>query len=164
MRIILTAVLFLAGLFNLFLGVSFLLDPARLGAAFNLSPVGPGGLAVLRADMTAFFLVAGGCQLWGGWRRNGDLLLVPALLFGIASPAARSAPHWMARPPVLPCRWQSRRCKWCWPSQPGACCRTTRSAKSRTDQADFAPRQSDASARGAKASPRNMTGATTAPQ
>lgn len=84
MRIILTAVLFLAGLFNLFLGVSFLLDPARLGAAFNLSPVGPGGLAVLRADLTAFFLVAGGCQLWGGWRRNGDLLLVPALLFGIA--------------------------------------------------------------------------------
>lgn len=49
-----------------------------------LDPVGPGGLAVLRADMTAFFVVAGGCQLWGGWRRNGDLLLVPALLFGIA--------------------------------------------------------------------------------
>lgn len=34
--------------------------------------------------MTAFFLVAGACQLWGGWKRNGDLLLVPALLFGIA--------------------------------------------------------------------------------
>ena len=84
MRLILTALLFLFGLFNLFLGASFLFDPARLGAAFNLSPVGAGGLAVLRADMTAFFLVAGGCQLWGGWRRNGDLLLVPALLFGIA--------------------------------------------------------------------------------
>ena len=54
MRIILTAVLFLAGLFNLFLGVSFLLDPARLGAAFNLDPVGPGGLAVLRATSVAF--------------------------------------------------------------------------------------------------------------
>lgn len=84
MRMILTAALFLCGLFNLFLGVSFLIDPVRLGAGFNLSPVGAGGLAVLRADMTAFFLVAGGCQLWGGWRRNGDLLLVPALLFGIA--------------------------------------------------------------------------------
>ena len=79
MRMILTAVLFLAGLFNLFLGVSFLLDPARLGAAFNLSPVGPGGLAVLRADLTAFFLVAGGCQLWGGWRRNGDLWSVGSI-------------------------------------------------------------------------------------
>lgn len=84
MRMILTAALFLCGLFNLFLGVSFLIDPVRLGTGFNLSPIGPGGLAVLRADMTAFFLVAGGCQLWGGWRRNGDLLLVPALLFGIA--------------------------------------------------------------------------------
>jgi len=84
MRLILTGLLFLFGLFNLFLGVSFLFDPASLGAQFNLSPVGSGGLAVLRADMTAFFLVAGGCQLWGAWRRNGDLLLVPILLFGIA--------------------------------------------------------------------------------
>jgi len=84
MRLILTALLFLFGLFNLFLGVSFLIDPVRLGAAFFLSPIGTGGMAVLRADMTAFFLVAGGCMLWGAWRRNGDLLLVPALLFGIA--------------------------------------------------------------------------------
>lgn len=84
MRLILTAILFLFGLFNLMLGVGFLFDPANLGSKFNLSPVGFGGLAVLRADLTAFFLVAGACQLWGGWKRNGDLLLVPALLFGIA--------------------------------------------------------------------------------
>ena len=84
MRLILTALLFLFGLFNLMLGIGFLVDPTNLGTTFNLSPVGLGGLAVLRADMTAFFLVAGGCQLWGGWQRNGDLLLVPALLFGIA--------------------------------------------------------------------------------
>lgn len=84
MRLILTALLFLFGLFNLLLGIGFLTDPVGLGTQFNLSPVGTGGLAVLRADLTAFFLVAGACQLWGGWRRNGDLLLVPALLFGIA--------------------------------------------------------------------------------
>jgi hypothetical protein len=84
MRLILTAILFLFGLFNLMLGIGFFLDPVGLGSTFNLSPIGTGGLAVLRADMTAFFLVAGGCQLWGGWKRNGDLLLVPALLFGIA--------------------------------------------------------------------------------
>ena len=84
MRLILTALLFLFGLFNLLLGVGFLVDPVGLGTNFNLSPVGVGGMAVLRADMTAFFLVAGGCQLWGGWKRNGDLLLIPALLFGIA--------------------------------------------------------------------------------
>jgi hypothetical protein len=84
MRLILTALLFLFGLFNLLLGIGFFLDPVGLGTTFNLSPIGVGGLAVLRADLTAFFLVAGGCQLWGGWRRNGDLLLVPALLMGIA--------------------------------------------------------------------------------
>lgn len=84
MRLILTAILFLFGLFNLMLGIGFFLDPVGLGTTFNLAPIGTGGLAVLRADMTAFFLVAGGCQLWGGWKRNGDLLLVPALLFGIA--------------------------------------------------------------------------------
>lgn len=84
MRLILTALLFLFGLFNLLLGIGFFVDPVGLGTQFNLSPIGLGGLAVLRADLTAFFLVAGGCQLWGGWRRNGDLLLIPALLFGIA--------------------------------------------------------------------------------
>lgn len=84
MRLILTALLFLFGLFNLLLGIGFFLDPIGLGTQFNLSPIGLGGLAVLRADFTAFFLVAGACQLWGGWRRNGDLLLIPALLFGIA--------------------------------------------------------------------------------
>ena len=84
MRLILTALLFLFGLFNLLLGIGFFVDPVGLGTQFNLSPIGLGGIAVLRADLTAFFLVAGGCQLWGGWRRNGDLLLIPALLFGIA--------------------------------------------------------------------------------
>jgi hypothetical protein len=84
MRLILTALLFVFGLFNLLLGIGFLVDPLSSGAALKLLADGPGELAVLRADLTAFFLVAGGCQLWGGWRRNGDLLLVPALLFGIA--------------------------------------------------------------------------------
>lgn len=84
MRLILTGLMFLFGLFNLFLGASFLFNPVAMGEGFHLAPIGLGGMAVLRADMTAFFLVAGGCQLWGGWRRNGDLLLVPIALFAIA--------------------------------------------------------------------------------
>lgn len=84
MRIALLAVIFLSGLFNLFMGLSFLIDPARMAATFNLVPQGSAGLAVLRADMTAFFVVAAVCLLWGAWRRNGDLLLVPAMLFGVA--------------------------------------------------------------------------------
>jgi hypothetical protein len=84
MRLILTGLMFLFGLFNLLLGASFLLNPVSMGEGFHLAPIGLGGMAVLRADLTAFFLVAGGCQLWGGWRRNGDLLLVPIALFAIA--------------------------------------------------------------------------------
>ena len=84
MRLILTALTLLAGLFNLFLAVSFLLDPAGMGAQFGVSPNGALGQAVLRADFTAFFAVCGGCMVWGAWRRSGDLLLVPVALLGIA--------------------------------------------------------------------------------
>ena len=84
MRIAITALIFLAGLFNLFLGISFLLDPAGMGAQFGVSPNGPLGYAVLRADFTAFFGLIGFCMLRGAWKRNGDVLLVPAALFGIA--------------------------------------------------------------------------------
>jgi hypothetical protein len=84
MRFVLTALIFVAGLFDLILGLGFLIHPAEAASNFFLSPVGPGGLAVLRADFTAFFVVAAACMIWGAWRRNGDLLLVPAVLFGIA--------------------------------------------------------------------------------
>jgi hypothetical protein len=84
MRLILTALIFLAGLFDLFLGLGFLLSPESSAANFNLSPLGNGGLAVLRADFTAFFCVAAACMMWGAWRRNGDLLIAPAALFGTA--------------------------------------------------------------------------------
>lgn len=84
MRIVLIALIFIAGLFNLFLGVSFLTDPAGMGMQFGVSPNGPIGHAVLRADFAAFFLVIGFCMLWGAWRRQGDLLLVPAALFAVA--------------------------------------------------------------------------------
>ncbi|WP_068077408.1 hypothetical protein [Novosphingobium lentum] len=84
MRLILTALIFLAGLFDLFLAFSFLFDPTNSGGSFGLTPQGLAGLAVLRADFTAFFGVAAVCMMWGAWRRNADLLLVPALLFGTA--------------------------------------------------------------------------------
>lgn len=84
MRFILTAVIFLAGLFDLFMGLNFLFNPSATGASFGLVSNGPGGLSAIRADFTAFFLVSAGCMMWGAWRRNGDLLLVPAALFGVA--------------------------------------------------------------------------------
>src|SRR5690349_13584576 len=86
MRLMLTALIFVAGMIDLFLGIGFFVSPADSGRTFGLAPLNGGaqGLAVMRADMTAFFVVAAGCMMWGAWRRNGDLLLPPMALFAIA--------------------------------------------------------------------------------
>ena len=84
MRLILTALIFIEGLFFLVMGVGFLLMPASTVTSFHLTADGAGGLAVLRADFPALFFVGGGAMIWGAWKRNGDLLLVPAAIFGIA--------------------------------------------------------------------------------
>lgn len=84
MRLILTALIFVEGLFFLLMGVNFLAMPASAGQSFALAADGAAGLAVLRADFTALFFVGGGAMIWGAWKRNGDLLLVPAAIFGIA--------------------------------------------------------------------------------
>jgi hypothetical protein len=84
MRLVLTGLFFAAGLLFLFMGVSFLLDPVASGTDFGLTPDSAHGLATIRADMTAFFVVGSVCMMIGAWRRNGDLLLVPAGLFGVA--------------------------------------------------------------------------------
>lgn len=92
MRIVLIALIFLAGMFDLFLAASFLFTPQDAAATLGIVPVGlmggvqgaAMGISTIRADFTAFFGVAAFCMMWGAWRRNGDLLLVPALLFGVA--------------------------------------------------------------------------------
>lgn len=84
MRLILTALIFAEGLLFLVLGLGFLLMPASTVTGFHLAAEGAGGLAVLRADFPALFFVGGGAMIWGAWKRNGDLLLVPAALFAIA--------------------------------------------------------------------------------
>jgi hypothetical protein len=84
MRTILIGLIFVAGMFNLLMGIGFVIDP--VGPAANLGVVGSGqlGIATLRGDFAAFFVVIGLCMLRGAWRRNGDVLLVPAALFAIA--------------------------------------------------------------------------------
>ena len=84
MRLVLTALIFAQGLLFLVLGLQFLLMPGDAATGFGLAPDGPAGLAVLRADFPALFFVGGGAMLWGAWKRNGDVLLVPAAIFGIA--------------------------------------------------------------------------------
>ena len=84
MRLIVTALLFVAGLFFAFVGVGFLLNPVSSATDFAITTSGLHGLSTIRGDMAAFFLVAGLCMVWGAWRRRGDPLLVSAALFGIA--------------------------------------------------------------------------------
>ena len=84
MRLILTALIFVEGLFFLVMGLGFLFMPASTVTSFHLAPDGAGGLAVLRADFPALFFVGGASMIWGAWKRNGELLLVPAAIFGIA--------------------------------------------------------------------------------
>lgn len=84
MMMILRLLLVAGGGAFVLIGIGFLLDPANSAAGFGLEAVDASGMAALRADMTAFFVLGGGCMIWGGWRRNGDALLVPAALFSIA--------------------------------------------------------------------------------
>jgi len=74
----------LVGLFNLAIGLAFLIDPARLGTAFFLAPNGIQGLATMRADFTAFFVTGGVFALLGAVRGRAELLAVPLALLGIA--------------------------------------------------------------------------------
>ncbi len=84
MRWILTALIFLFGLFDLFMGLNFLFNPQTTATGFGLTTTGTQGLSTLRADFAAFFGVVALCMMLGAWRRNGDLLLVPAALMGTA--------------------------------------------------------------------------------
>lgn len=84
MRVILTALIFLLGLFDLFISLNFLMNPQATALGFGIAPTGVQGLSTLRADFTAFFGVVAVCMMIGAWRRNADLLLVPAALMGTA--------------------------------------------------------------------------------
>lgn len=84
MILTLRALLFVGGLFFVLMGIGFMIDPVGSGADFGIAPQGVMGLASIRADMTAFFVIAGGCLLWGAWARKGDPLLVSAGLMAIA--------------------------------------------------------------------------------
>lgn len=74
----------LIGLFNVALGLMFLANPAGMGSDFALRPLGSQGLATIRADFPAFFLVCGLFALLGAWRASAEPLKVPILLLGIA--------------------------------------------------------------------------------
>jgi hypothetical protein len=71
-------------LLNIVIGLLFLVHPAEMAARFYLEATSSTGLAALRADFTAFFLVGGLFAGLGAWRQNPEPLKVPILLLAIA--------------------------------------------------------------------------------
>lgn len=84
MKLVLRATVAIVGVFNLLLGLGFLLSPLRLAQQFALAPVGIQGLATLRADFPAFFLTGAVFALIGAWRADPRPLIVPLALLGMA--------------------------------------------------------------------------------
>lgn len=84
MRTVLRVVIGLVGVFNILIGLGFLLAPDRLAAAFFLAPVGSQGMATLRADFPGFFIGAAVFALVGAVRARSAPLLVPMLMLGLA--------------------------------------------------------------------------------
>ena len=84
MRTIMRVAIGLVGLFNIILGLGFLLVPDKLALAFFLAPTNVQGLATLRADFTGFFIGAAIFALLGAWRADPRPLLVPLVMLGLA--------------------------------------------------------------------------------
>lgn len=81
---IIRGVLAALGLLYCVMGAGFLFSPANAGADFGLLDLSTLGLASIRADFTAFFIVAGGCLLLGAIWQKAQALYVTAALMGIA--------------------------------------------------------------------------------
>ena len=84
MRAALSAVILLGAILDGVLGFGFLSHTAQSGENFGLRSSGAMGLSTMRADFTAFFLVAAGFMIAGAWKRRGDVLVAPLALFLIA--------------------------------------------------------------------------------
>ena len=84
MRTIMRGVIGLLGLFNLAIGLGFLLAPAKLAAGFFLVPVGSQGLATLRADFPGFFIGVAVFALIAARRGEARPLVVPIVILGLA--------------------------------------------------------------------------------
>ncbi len=84
MRLVLTALIFVGGLFFALFGLAFLFEPEVAGAALGLAGRTPQGLATLRAEFLSYFGTIGICMIWGAWKRNGDVLLIPAIMMTLA--------------------------------------------------------------------------------
>ena len=74
----------LVALFGFALGLMFFFATDQAAAGFFVTPQGAAGLATLRADMSAFFLVGAAFALHAAIASRGAGLLVPGALYAVA--------------------------------------------------------------------------------
>ncbi len=74
----------LVALFGLALGGMFFVTTEQAAAAFFVDPLGAAGLATLRADMSAFFLIGAGFAAHAAVTARGAGLIVPGALYAVA--------------------------------------------------------------------------------
>ncbi len=84
MRMLMRALIGLAGLAALFLASRFWIDPARIAAAMDLTAGGAAGLGTLRADMAGYFGAAGVLFLAAAVRSEAVWLKPVFLMLAIA--------------------------------------------------------------------------------
>lgn len=84
MRQVMRVVLVVIGLFNIAIGLGFLIAPMQLAEKFFVAPMTVQGMATLRADFPAFFITASVFALYGAWTMRRAPLLVPMALLVIA--------------------------------------------------------------------------------
>lgn len=84
MKLVLRIVLGLAGLVFVVMGLAFWANPATPAARLGIEAANALGTSSLRADMAAFFGVAGGLTLLAAVRANARLLTAPLLMIAIA--------------------------------------------------------------------------------
>ena len=74
----------LVALFGLALGLMFFFSTAQAAGQFFVEPLDAAGLATLRADMSAFFLVGAAFALHAAITARGSGLIVPGALYAVA--------------------------------------------------------------------------------
>ncbi len=84
MATILRILLIVGGALFLFIGVVFAVDPVTAAKGFGLEAASTQGLASIRADYLSLFAGTAIALLWGAIGRNSAILLMAAILMGLA--------------------------------------------------------------------------------
>ncbi len=84
MSVILRVLLIAAGALFALIGLRFAFYPVGAAAGFGLEAPDTQGLASIRADYLSLFGGSGIAMLWGAFSRSAPVLLMAAILMGLA--------------------------------------------------------------------------------